>query len=186
MIGGSWALGVWATPRLTHDVDLVVDLPLDRIPAFCARLPAEQFYIDAAAMLAQFRHPDSPSQGLYSFYHLPTGLKIDLFPLRHADPVQVAAFGRRRTLPIVPGQPAAVCTAQDLLVQKLRGWEWGGRQSGRQFADCLNLLLADRARADPQIDLAEVDRLTRTAGGRVPDAWLQLQRAFQEALQAPE
>jgi len=56
---------------------------------------------------------------------------------------------------IVPGQPALVCTAQDLLVQELRWWEMGGRQSDRQLRDCLNLLLADLARPNPQIDLDE-------------------------------
>ena len=35
MIGGSVALSVWATPRLTHDLDLVIDLPENLIREFC-------------------------------------------------------------------------------------------------------------------------------------------------------
>jgi hypothetical protein len=186
LIGGSWALGVWSTPRLTHDIDIVVDLPLERIAAFCARLPAEQFYTDADAMLAQFRQPYSPSQGVYSFYHLSSGLKIDLFPLRHQDAVQVAEFGRRVEMAILPGQQAHVCTAQDLLVQKLRWYQLGGRQSERQFGDCLNLLLADLARATPQIDWAAVDQITRSLGPPIHEAWELLQDATQQALKQAE
>lgn len=48
---------------------------------------------------------------MYSFYHHLSGLKIDLFPLRHTDAIQVAEFSRRVLMPILPGQAAVVCTA---------------------------------------------------------------------------
>src|SRR5215217_1614086 len=82
MIGGSVALGVWASPRQTHDLDIVLDLPLERIPEFCARFPPDRFYIDAAAMFDAFRQPSAPSQGMYSFIDMDSGFKVDLFPLR--------------------------------------------------------------------------------------------------------
>lgn len=186
LVGGGWAISVWGTPRLTHDVDLVVDLPLAQIPAFCAQFPADQYYIDPAAMRDQFRQPASPSLGMYSFYHHLSGLKIDLFPLRHTDAIQVAEFSRRVLMPILPGQTAVVCTAQDLLVQKLRWYQLGGRRSERQFEDCLHLVLTDLARADPQIAWPAVDRITQTLSSAVQEVWQAVKRDARAALQPPE
>lgn len=183
VIGGGWALGVWTQPRLTHDVDFVVDLPVEQVPAFCAELSPEDFYLDCAAMQEQFRHPASPSAGMYSFYHHDSGLKIDFFPLRRDDPPEVAAFARRREVEILPGQQASVLSAQDLLVAKLRWWERGGRQSETQKADCLNLVLTDLARTAHQIDWREVDELTQARGPRVYDAWQAVQAAARSVLE---
>lgn len=181
LVGGSWALSTWATPRLTHDVDIVVDLPLPRIPEFCARFPLEEFYIDPVFMAQQFRQPTSPSGGMYSFIHRPTGLKIDLFPLKSHDQVEVAAFARRVSAPLLENKAAMVSTPQDLLIQKLRWWQLGGRQSERQFRDCVNLLLADLSRSSQQIDWAEVDRLAEQLGPDVFAAWQLIWDAVDQA-----
>ena len=60
MIGGSVALAVWAQPRLTHDLDFVVDLPTDRVEEFCRYFPADRFFIDPGAMLLTVI-PNGPS-----------------------------------------------------------------------------------------------------------------------------
>jgi hypothetical protein len=183
LIGGSWALIVWAGPRFTHDIDIVVDMPLGLIPAFCARFPADEFLIDAQAMRAQFRVPDSPSGGMYSFLHMPTGLKIDLFPLRPNDPVQRAAFARRVAMPLLGDQAGMVSTAQDLLIQKVRWWQAGGRASERQFRDCVNLLLTDRCRPTPQIHPDAVEQIMRTLPRTTHEAWRILWEAADQAWQ---
>jgi hypothetical protein len=156
---------------------------LERIPAFCARFPADEFLIDAQAMRAQFRLPDSPSSGMYSFLHMPTGLKIDLFPLPPNDPVQRAAFARRVAMPLLGEQAGMVATAQDLLIQKIRWWQAGGRVSERQFRDCMNLLLTDRSRATPQIDPDAVEQIMRTLPRATYEAWRILWAAAVQASQ---
>jgi len=95
MVGGSVALAVWAQPRLTHDLDLVVDLPTERVAEFCRYFSADRFFIDPAAMRVAFAGRNSPSLGMYSFTDMETGLKVDLFPLRRNDPAQQAAIRRR-------------------------------------------------------------------------------------------
>lgn len=67
MIGGSVALSIWAQPRLTHDLDLVVDLPDDRIHEFCRHFSADRFFIDPEAMNRAFAARNSRSLGMYSF-----------------------------------------------------------------------------------------------------------------------
>jgi hypothetical protein len=83
-----------------------------------------------------------PSGGMYSFIHMSTGLKIDLFPLKHHDPLEVAAFARRVSAPLLENQAGMVSTPQDLLIQNCAGGNW-----------------------------AEVDRLVEQLGPDVFAAW---------------
>ena len=179
MIGGSVALGVWATPRMTHDLDIVVDVPLDEIPQFCAQFPAERYYLDAAAMTAAFRRRDSRSLGMYSFLDMETGLKVDLFPLRTGDPAQVTAMGRRVREQVLRSHPAYVYAPDDLLIQKLRWYSMG--ESRRQFTDCLALVIADRARSTRLIDPAYVQGWVDLLGPAVQNAWARLLATADEA-----
>ena len=176
MVGGSVALGVWASPRTTHDLDIVVDLPLARIAEFCSHFPTDRYYIDPAAMTAAFRQPNSPSLGMYSFTDMVSGFKIDLFPLRLTDAAQVASFSNRVTEEVLENQFASVCSAADLLIQKLCWYTMGA--SERQFRDCLLLLLADGQRLQPQIDRQYVAEWVNRLGPTVQQAWERLKAAL--------
>ncbi len=178
MVGGSVALGVWASPRTTHDLDVVVDLPLTRIEEFCSHFPTDRYYIDPQAMTAAFRQPNSPSLGMYSFTDMLSGFKIDLFPLRPTDAAQVASFSNRVTEEILENQFAAVCSAADLLIQKLRWHTMSG--SERQFRDCLNLLLVDKQRQQPHIDWQYVEAWVNRLGPAVQQAWAKVKATFTE------
>ncbi|HMA34746.1 MAG TPA: hypothetical protein VKY74_09745 [Chloroflexia bacterium] len=184
MIGGSVALGVWAVPRMTHDIDIVVDLPLTRIAEFCAHFPPDRYYLDAEFMAAAFRQRGGPSGGMYSFIDMATQIKVDLFPLRPGDPAQVAALARRRREEVLEGQTAAVYAPDDLLVQKLRWYALG--ESERQFRDCLNLLLTDLWRPTPLIDGAYIEGWAAQLGPAVRRAWATLQAAVAQARAAAE
>lgn len=181
-ISGSVALGLWAVPRTTHDVDIVVALPAARIAEFCAHFPPDRYYIDPAAMADAFRHAQQPSRGMYSFLHMPSGLKLDLFPLRPSDPVQVSTLQHRVLEDLTPGLRAAVCAPEDLLIQKLEWYSLGHSQ--RQFQDCLNLVLSDQERAVPQIDWTQVDTRTHQLGPAIAHAW-QVLKAAVAATQEP-
>src|SRR3954470_3049114 len=150
MIGGSVALAVWAAPRTTHDLDLVVDMAADRIVEFCSHFTAPRFFIDPADMSTAFGHRDTPSMGMYSFLDTESGFKVDLFPFNPADSVQQSALNRRVKVDLLEGLSATVYAPDDLLVQKLRWYAASG--SERQFRDCLNLLLTDFLRAKPLIN----------------------------------
>ncbi|MDQ2806408.1 MAG: hypothetical protein M3Z04_05745 [Chloroflexota bacterium] len=178
MIGGSMALAVWAQPRMTHDIDIVVDLPGERVAEFCRYFPADRFFLDPGAMRAAFGGRNTPSLGMYSFVDMHTGLKVDLFPLRRNDPAQQTALARRVAVEVLEGRQASVYTPTDLLIQKLRWYAMG--ESERQLRDCLNLVLSDLRRTPPQIDWAEVDGWAQQLGPVVARAW-QTVRAAAEA-----
>jgi hypothetical protein len=109
VIGGI-AVGVWARPRTTLDVDLKI--LLDR---------------DSADRLLRILQPDyaplqsDPRQALRRngvlFVKDADGIRIDL---QLADvSFDETAIGRARSIELEPGFAAQVCTAEDLLIYKL-------------------------------------------------------------------
>jgi hypothetical protein len=55
MVTGSMALGVYAVPRMTRDIDLVVELSADDADRVCALFAAD-FYVDADAVRTSIAH----------------------------------------------------------------------------------------------------------------------------------
>jgi len=130
-------------------------------------------------MTTAFQQPNSPSLGMYSFTDMLSGFKIDLFPLRLTDAAQVASFRNRVTEEVLENQFASVCSAADLLIQKLRWYTMDA--SERQFRDCLTLLLADGQRLQPQIDRQYVAEWVNQLGPTVQQAWERLKLALAAA-----
>jgi hypothetical protein len=179
MIGGSVALSVWAVPRTTHDIDVVVDLPGERIPEFCSAFPSDRYFIDSEVMEDAFRQLNRPSLGMYSFVDMETGIKVDLFPLRPNDEAQRVALSRREKASFLPDMSGAVYAPDDLLVQKLRWYAASG--SERQFRDCLNLVTTDLKRPAPLIDWGYVEDWAERLGPDVQQAWMKVKAAVNGA-----
>jgi hypothetical protein len=179
-VGGSIALNVWAVPRMTHDMDISVDLPQERIAEFCSYFPPERYYIDPDAMRSAFLHQDDTNLGMYSFHDMDTGFKVDLFPLRSNDQAQQTALARRVRVSILGDLKAYACAPDDLLVQKLRWYVATG--SERQFRDCLNLLLTDLKRSTPMIEWDYVKNWVAQLGSEVQQAWEVVKEATEEAV----
>ena len=179
VIGGSVALAVWAVPRTTHDLDIVVDIPEDRIQEFCYHFPPVRYYIDPEAMISAFQRRNQASMGMYSFLDLDTGFKVDLFPVRTQDKAQQEALRKSIRTQVMHGLFAKVYAPDDLLIQKLR-W-YAASHSERQLRDCLNLVLTDLKRPIQLISWNYVETWTEELGSEVQQAWLDLKAAIHQA-----
>lgn len=175
-VASLWLCGLYLVQR--HDLDIVVDVPEDRIEEFCSHFPPGRYHIDPEAMRDAFQRRDQPGLGMYSFLDVDTGFKVDLFPARTQDETQQEALRRSVPAELMPGLSARVYAPDDLLIQKLR-WYAAGR-SERQLRDCLNLVLTDLKRAAPVISVNYVDRWAAELGPDVPRAWLDLKAALHE------
>lgn len=108
-IGGALALGYWAPPRATNDVDLDVFLEEAEIQrAFDAIRAAGAAIDDASARQQMSRRGD--------FRALLEGMRIDVF-VSFAS-VHEGVKARRQSVPVL-GRPAWVLSAEDLLVFKM-------------------------------------------------------------------
>jgi hypothetical protein len=132
LVTGSVATIFYGEPRFTNDLDVVVDLPADRVADFCAQFPAEEFYLDPGAVRRALRE-----RGQFNIVHPRSGLKIDvMIPDR-------SAFNRSRFSRGVRVSPAADFTAafaspEDVIVKKMEYYRAGG--SDKHLRDIAGVL----------------------------------------------
>lgn len=111
MVSGSVALNFWGQPRMTRDIDLVVELgPTDSVRL--VQLFAEEFYCDAEVIRAEIER-----EGMFNLIHNELVVKVD-FIVRRKTPYQDSAFARRRRI-IVEGTRVWVIAPEDLVLSKL-------------------------------------------------------------------
>ena len=128
-VGGSFASSIHGTPRQTRDIDLVVDLPLNRIPAFVLRL-SDTFYVEEESVRLAVRR-----RGSFNLIHLESGFKVDCFQRGSSD---FDASELDRSIPIIlAGENRSVLTKspEDTLLRKLLWYREGGEVSTTQWQD---------------------------------------------------
>ncbi|MGH7307223.1 MAG: hypothetical protein ACREK6_00855 [Candidatus Rokuibacteriota bacterium] len=130
MVTGSIAMNHYAVPRMTRDVDLVVDLS----PADADRvgdLFEDDFYVDRGAV----RHA-AETKAVFNMIHTALVVKVDVV-VRGETEYRRTEFGRRRHVAI-EGQELFVVAPEDLILSKLeRARE---SRSAMQLADVRNLV----------------------------------------------
>jgi len=114
MVVGGFAAIFYGEPRLTIDVDIVVDMKWRHIGPFVAAFPIPDYYVSAEGIRdsLQRRYP-------FNVIQPTTGAKVDLVPLPR-DPFTRAAFQRRQRLEYdEAGHSATFITPKDIIVAKL-------------------------------------------------------------------
>jgi len=135
-IGGSMASAIHGVPRSTQDVDFVAELKEEQVDDLVAALESE-FYIDREVVRRAVR-----SRRSFNVIHLDTMYKADVFVMG-ADGHAQAEKQRRRIEPLgsEPNSPTAYfCSAEDIVLQKLRWFRKGGGVSDKQWSDLLSVL----------------------------------------------
>ncbi len=130
MIVGSLSSNLYGEPRLTDDADFVVELGGTSIAALIPALGPE-FWVDT-----QLGFETITGRTRYRISHIESEFLIELFQLTD-DPHNQARFGRRREI-VLADVPAAVQSAEDVIVQKLRWFKRGDRQ--KDFDDAKNVI----------------------------------------------
>lgn len=155
-VGGSFASSFHGIARATQDLDLVVEVTEDGVPALY-RAVSPHFYADERAMIEAIRRGMS-----FNLIHLGSGFKFDLFvaerhplgrdQLIHRSKVSTALLG---------GDPVDVniISAEDIILAKLLWYRMGGDASERQWNDLLSLVEVQKDKADYEYLNAQAARL---------------------------
>lgn len=133
MLTGSIALSYYAEPRMTRDIDLVVEFEA-RGAREIAELFAPDYYVseqDVARALAE--------RGMFNVLHLDKLVKLDLI-VRKEEPYRRRELERRIRVQL-PGFEAWIVSKEDLILSKLV-WAKPSR-SELQLRDARALLAAD-------------------------------------------
>lgn len=111
MLTGSFALGYYAQPRMTRDLDFVVAI-VDRDVDPVVKAFTPDFYIDEDAVRSAVR-----SQRMFNLMHLESAIKVD-FIVRKDSPYRHAEFARRKAVDMA-GVSTWIASREDLILSKL-------------------------------------------------------------------
>jgi hypothetical protein len=145
LVGGSVASGMHGLARLTNDIDIVVDLALDRVAAFCEAFGAK-FHADSG-MVSRAVNAGLP----FNLIHLQGAYKFDFFPVG-SDAFGLSELARRRfttsTITGLENIEFPVASPEDIILAKLVWFRKGGGVSDRQWHDVLGVVKVQAGRLD--------------------------------------
>lgn len=131
------AVFVWARPRFTADIDIIVMLRpqhLDRLADKLSRL-SEASYISTGAMRRALER-----RGEFNFIDGSSGVKVDFWVLGQGD-FEKLQLERRKRLEVL-GHPVFFVSPEDLMLSKLCWYKEG--DSAQQREDLLSILRIQR------------------------------------------
>jgi len=152
LIVGSFARAVYGEPRLTHDIDIVLQLQLDAVDRLCGAFPPPEFYVSCPAA----REAVS-TRGQFKVIHPASGNKID-FMIAKDDAWGRSQLARRGRKPILPDREACVAAPEDVILGKLWYYREGG--SEKHLRDIAAMLQV----SGELIDKAYIDRWAQELG----------------------
>ncbi len=136
---------MWGEPRSTLDVDFVVSLKLERIEALSKALEKRSILIPVDVMLSQLE--ETRGDVALVGYHLQTGFKAELFPLRPGDTLRESALARRVRVDLDPPLGRIyVHTPEDLILYKLQYFDLSAQT--KHVRDIVSVLLSRGASLD--------------------------------------
>ncbi len=142
MVTGATAAILYGAPRLTNDLDLVVELTAKAADGLPALFPEERFYCPPLDVIAV--EISRASRGHFNLIHHDTGYKADVY-LVGADQLQTWGFARRRELH-VGGRRLWVAPPEYVILRKLEYHREGG--SPKHLDDIRAILATSGAELD--------------------------------------
>jgi hypothetical protein len=124
MVTGATAAILYGAPRLTNDLDLVVQLSRQTASALTTLFPDADFYLPPEDVLQIER--SRPVRGHFNIIHLQTGYKADVY-LRGTDPLHIWGLEQRRRIDLDESQ-IWVAPPEYVIIRKLEFYREGGSE----------------------------------------------------------
>jgi hypothetical protein len=145
MVVGSLASIVYGEPRMTNDMDLVVEVQTSDAEKIEKLFPLEGFYCPPIEVL----RAEIVSRGQFNLLHHNSGLKIDVM-IRKQSPHAVEEFKRRQKLSFSKNFEAFLAAPEDIIIKKLSFYREGG--SEKHLTDIRGIL------ANTEVDMPYIQK----------------------------
>lgn len=133
MVTGSIASMAYGEPRLTIDMDIVIDLSMEMAEKFCSRFKTEEdFYVHLDSVLEAIRQ-----RGHFNIIHVPSGSKVDFYQLKK-DPLSQDIFRRKHKESFDEKRLASFSSPEDVIINKLIFYDEG--KSEKHLRDIRGML----------------------------------------------
>ena len=156
-VTGSTVTIFYGEPRLTNDIDVVVDLPESRIEEFCRQFPQDEFYVSQGAA-----HDAVRRKAQFSIIHPASCLKVDVI-VPAPDAFNQSRFARVRRVSVGEDLDACFASPEDAIIKKMEYYREGG--SEKHLRDITGVLKA----CGEQIDMAYIAEWAERLG--LIDVW---------------
>jgi hypothetical protein len=159
MVTGSVASIVYGEPRMTHDIDMVLELELQNVDRFVDIFTIDRFYCPPPEVIKlelgrQFG-------GHFNLIHHETGFKADIY-LKGSDPLHVWALTRRVKVDF-EGENIWIAPIPYVILRKLEYYREG--KSDKHLRDIQGILSTSRK----QIDFDVLDQWIKKM--KLSDEW---------------
>lgn len=131
VLTGGLAVSFWGMPRTTHDIDIVIEIGVQKVDEIF-RAFQDDFYISRAGI------EDMVGRGIsFNIIHNETGVKIDFWPIDKKNPHRVSEF-KRALKQEVFGKKISIISPEDLIIVKLQWYK--DSKSTRHLEDIKSVL----------------------------------------------
>jgi hypothetical protein len=134
VVTGSVAVIVYGDPRMTHDIDLVVEVSLKQIPAIIDAFPEEEFYCPPAEIIGV--ECARSTRGHFNIIHHATGFKADIYPVGNDSLLRWATANPRFFT--LGGMQIRVAPPEYVIAKKLEYFKEG--RSPKHISDIKGML----------------------------------------------
>ena len=138
MICDSVASSHYGEPRATHDIDVVIDIDVDRLRELLKRLGTDYYWNESTAI------ESLANRTMFNVIDFNSGVKVDFVILKE-DAFDQTEFQRRREQNLA-GEPVSLISPQDAVISKLI---WHSiSNSDRQLDDVRGILATQKSSID--------------------------------------
>lgn len=163
-VTGSVATIVYGDPRLTHDIDLVVNLENTDVNLFIESFPSDEFYCPPEDIIKI--EMSRNSRGHFNIIHKETGFKADMY-LTGNDDLQLWAMKNCKIIDFA-GSKIRVAPPEYVIVKKLEFYKEGHSQ--KHISDISSIL----ANSNELIDFELLNKLIDERG--LAQEWKEVQK----------
>ena len=135
LVTGSVAAMAYGEPRLTNDIDLILEIKPEDIDSLTQAFPGSHYYLPPLEIIHSERVRSQ--RGHLNIFHLETMLKADIY-LAGSDPLHHWAFQHSQRMEI-EGTSVAFAPPEYVILRKLEFFQEGG--SEKHLRDIASILI---------------------------------------------
>lgn len=158
LVTGSVASMAYGEPRLTNDIDLILEIGANDVIPLIASFPEADYYLPPVEVIHSERI--RPQRGHFNIIHQNTMLKADVY-LAGSDPLHRWAFQNARQMDI-EGSRVSFAPPEYVIIRKLEFFREGG--SEKHLRDIASILME----SDTGLNTDFIERETMARGLSAP------------------
>ena len=123
VVTGSVASSSYGEPRFTHDIDLMLSMPVAAVDGLWQAFPSDEFYCPPVEALRT--EVGRGGSGHFNLVHHESGFRADVY-LVSMDELIAWAFENSRVIEIMPGRQLRLAPPEYVIISKLQFHAEGG------------------------------------------------------------